>query len=166
MNAKKKGCKCKEKVLPKQTKWCALLYFKDVDVGPNGNVYPHGGVGLAELQHVRGCRTVAQSETYVAQLLRKAAIIGFVPEHDFDACALRVDDSERGKVALLKEFIEGFRCFVLPVGLQMPAPNVAWVAVVEILRGTYAAQAVAAEGWRCGLLACLLQLILQQFYHC
>ena len=101
MNAKKKGCKCKERggrckerMLRKQNKWCALLYFKDVDVGPNGNVYPHSGVGFAELQHVRGCRTVAQSETYVAQLLRKAAIIGFVPKHDFDACALRVDDSE------------------------------------------------------------------------
>lgn len=141
-----------------------LLYFKDVYISPNGNVYPHGGVGFAELQHVRRCRIVAQSETYVAQLLRKAAIIGLVPEHDFDACALRVDDSERGKVAFLKEFIEGFRCFVLLVGLQMPAPNMAWVAVVEVLRCTYAAQAVAAEGWRCGLLACLLQLILQQFY--
>ena len=141
-----------------------LLYFKDVYISPNGNVYPHGGVGFAELQHVRRCRTVAQSETYVAQLLRKAAIIGLVPEHDFDACALRVDDSERGKVALLKEFIEGFRCFVLLVGLQMPAPNVAWVAVVEVLRGTYAAQTIAAEGRCCGLLACLLQLILQQFY--
>lgn len=71
-----------------------LLYLQDVDISPNGNVYLHGGVGFAELQHVRGCRTVAQSETYVAQLLRKAAIIGFVPKHDFDACALRVDDSE------------------------------------------------------------------------
>lgn len=141
-----------------------LLYFKDVYISPNGNVYPHGGVGFTELQHVRGCRTVAQNETYVAQLLRKAAIISFVPEHDFDACALRVDDSERGKVALLKEFIEGVRCFILLVGLQMPAPNMAWVAVVEVLRGTYAAQTVAAEGWRCELLACLLQLILQQFY--
>lgn len=159
-----KGGRCKEKVQPKQNKWCALLYLQDVEVRPNGNIYPHGGVGFAELQHVRGCRTVAQSEAYVAQLLRKAAIIGLVPKHDFDACALRVDDSERGKVALLKEFIEGFRRFVLLVGLQMPTPNVAWVAVVEVLRGTYAAQTVAAEGWRCGLLACLLQLILQQFY--
>lgn len=160
------GGRCKERMLPKQNKWCALLYLQDVDVGPNGNVYPHGGVGFAELQHVRGCRTVAQSETYVAQLLRKAAIISFVPEHDFDACALRVDDSERGKVALLKEFIEGFRCFVLLVGLQMPAPNMAWVAVVKVLRCTYATQTVAAEGRCCELLACLLQLILQQFYCC
>lgn len=56
MNAKKKGCKCKErggrckeKVQPKQNKWCALLYLQDVEVRPNGNVYPHSGVGFAEL---------------------------------------------------------------------------------------------------------------------